>query len=117
MPGISGKAFKGVKRDKNDVWANSGFGLYMTSRLCREGGSFYVASGNSSLMLSETQKDSVKINFVGTALRLTLDTRQLNSLNKSLEQYRNDAYDIKSKFMDSNMTASIASTMLSKDFK
>ncbi|HNU67250.1 MAG TPA: hypothetical protein PKL42_08995 [Methylotenera sp.] len=117
MPGVSGKAFKGSKQNKDDNWANSGFGLYMTSRLCREGGSFYIASGNTSLMLSEQNKDYMDTPFQGTALRLILNTNRIKSLNKMLEQYRGEAEKIKSHFSAENFSASTASRMLTKDFK
>lgn len=40
MPAISSKNFKGVIIDRDDPWHNSGFGLYMISRICRLGGAF-----------------------------------------------------------------------------
>lgn len=116
MPGISGKAYKGSKQNKNDNWANSGYGLYMTSRLCREGGSFYIASGNTSLLLSEEGKSYIDTPFQGTALRLILDTNRIESLNKMLEKYRKEAEKLKSSFSSENLTASVASRMLTRDF-
>lgn len=43
MPAVSGKAFKGARQKQKGPWANSGFGLYMTSRICRNGGTFFIA--------------------------------------------------------------------------
>ena len=43
LPGVSGKMYKGVKKRRNDEWQNSGFGLYMTSRICRNGGDFFYS--------------------------------------------------------------------------
>ena len=40
MPAVSGKAFKGSPIRQRGHWANSGFGLYMTTRICRNGGEF-----------------------------------------------------------------------------
>lgn len=34
LPGISSKAFRGKHRNPHDVWANTGYGLYMVRRLC-----------------------------------------------------------------------------------
>jgi hypothetical protein len=116
MPGISGKAFKGARRNANDVWANTGYGLYMTSRLCREGGSYFIASGKTGIYLSENKKRYLETPFDGTAIKLTLNTRRLSSLNKMLQKYRKDA----SEYNSSNnylLSASKASIMLSKDFK
>ena len=113
MPGISGKAYKGARQPKDDHWANTGYGLYMTSRLCREGGSFFIASGKTSLLLSENSKENISAPFNGTALRLILNTNRLNSLDEMLTKYRQDALE----FNCNNISASAASMMLSRDFK
>lgn len=115
MPGISGKAYKGAKHNKG-VWANSGYGLYMTSRLCREGGSFFIASGDTGLYLSESEKRYLETPFKGTVLNLTLNTGRLTSLNSMLEKYKKEAFEI-NKSDKSLISASTASTMLSRDFK
>ncbi|MGZ8937423.1 MAG: hypothetical protein ACXW02_08080 [Halobacteriota archaeon] len=116
MPGISGKAYKGARQNPNDGWANSGYGLYMTSRLCREGGSFFIASGDTGLHLSESKRRYLKTPFEGTALKLTLKTDRLSSLDSMLSKYRKEAYNI-NKFDNDVMSASKASTMLSRDFR
>lgn len=116
MPGISGRAFRGARRNLNDVWANSGYGLYMTSRLCREGGSFFIASGDTGLYLSENKKRYLETPFNGTAIKLTLNIKRLNSLSGMLNRYRDDASknDISNNHF---VSASKASTMLTRDFK
>lgn len=116
MPGVSGKAYKGARRNRNDVWANSGYGLYMASRLCIEGGSFFIASGDTGLYLSESKKRYLETPFVGTALKLTLRTNRLASLNSMLSRYLEEAYQIDISGCN-EMSASTASTMLSRDFK
>lgn len=116
MPGVSGKAYKGVRRNPNDVWANSGYGLYMTSRLCREGGSYFIASGDTGVYLSEKKKHYLETPFNGTAIKLTLNTQRLKSLSEMLARYRNDAakYDVTNNY---GISASKASTMLARDFE
>lgn len=116
MPGVSGKACKGAKRNPHDVWANSGYGLYMTSRLCREGGSFFIASGNTGLYLSENKRRYLETPFQGTALKLTLNTGRLSSLSSILSRYREEAAKI-DKSSNEIISASKASTMLSRDFQ
>jgi hypothetical protein len=113
MPGISGKAYKGARQANEGHWTNTGFGLYMTSRLCREGGSFFIASGKTSLLLSENNKENINAPFSGTALRLILNTNRINSLSDMLTQYRKDA----SEYNSNKISASAASMMLSRDFK
>jgi len=112
MPGISGKAYKGSRNKMKGVWANSGFGLYMTSRLCREGGSFFIASGDIGLYLSEKKRKYLNTPFEGTVLRLALKTNRLASLNSRLSKYREEA-----QISGHKITASMASSMLSKDFR
>jgi hypothetical protein len=51
MPAVSGKAFKGARKQRGN-WANSGFGLYMTSRICRNGGTFFIASGETGMLIT-----------------------------------------------------------------
>jgi hypothetical protein len=112
MPGISGKAYKGAKPRIKGEWANSGFGLYMTSRLCREGGSFFIASGKTGLYLSEKKRRYLDTPFEGTALMLSLNTKRLSSLSSMLSKYKEEA-----KIKNNQITASLASSMLSRDFK
>lgn len=115
MPGVSGKAYKGVRRDHKDVWANSGYGLYMTSRLCREGGSYFIASGDTGIYLSERKKRYLETPFQGTAIKLTLNTTRLKSLSEMLQKFREEALEYDSDNI--SMSASKASTMLARDFK
>lgn len=116
MPGVSGKAYKGARRNPHDVWANSGYGLYMTSRLCREGGSYFIASGDTGLYLSEEKKRYLETPFDGTAIKLTLNTQRLKSLSEMLGRYRDDTarYDMTN---NNVISASKASTMLTRDFE
>ncbi len=118
MPAVSGKTYKGVKRRSNDVWQNSGFGLYMTNRLCRNGGSFFVCSGAAGLILSDKGKTDLQTSFSGTAIRLVLHTGSLAGLSSSLERFRKEGFAIAKQFDPANpIEPSIASTMLYRDFK
>lgn len=118
MPAISGKMYKGVKKRANDAWQNSGFGLYMTNRIARNGGSFLLCSGNYGLLLNEKGKTDININHKGTALRMVIDTSRIGSLSSSLSQYRKEGYRIAQEHAGSNaIEPSKASTMLFRDFK
>jgi len=87
-PGISGKTFPGQKRKQKGEWANSGYGLYMTSNICKNGGSFFIASGNIGLYLSGNDERLMDINIEGTALNLTLNLKQQMSLDQILKNLR-----------------------------
>ncbi|GGD51889.1 hypothetical protein [Lacimicrobium alkaliphilum] len=118
LPGVSGKMYKGVKKRKHDEWQNSGFGLYMTSRICRNGGDFFIASNDKSIFLDRTSKNDLECKYKGTALRLRIDTSNIYSYSEMLAQYRNEGYEAAKKFSGKDaIEPSIASTMLARDFQ
>ncbi|WP_171237656.1 hypothetical protein [Ruegeria sp. HKCCA5763] len=115
MPGISGNPFAGMG---NDYWQNSGYGLYMTNRICRNGGSFFICSGNSGVRLTSTRKQDIECDVTGTSVRLFLNTNYLADLAEQLQRFRDEGEEAANKF-DGTSTgfASSASTMLSRDFE
>ena len=118
LPGVSGKMYKGVKKRRHDEWQNSGFGLYMTSRICRNGGNFFIASNDKSIFLDRTSKQDLECKYKGTALRLRIDTSKISSYSEMLAQYRNEGYEAAKKFSGKDaIEPSIASTMLARDFQ
>lgn len=55
--------------------------------------------------------------FDGTAIRMVLKTDQIGNLRESLEQYRNEGYEIQSRYKEIvSIDPSSASLMLSEDF-
>lgn len=117
MPAVSGKAFKGAKKSTKGHWGNSGFGLYMTSRICRNGGNFFVLSGDTGMMLTAKAKQYFPSHFPGTAVRLVVKTDQLANLRNTLETYRREGLEIQSKYKEIvSIDPSSASLMLSEDF-
>lgn len=120
MPAVSGKAFKGARRlEKRGPWTNSGFGLYMTSRICRNGGTFFIASGETGMLLTSGKgsKRYIQTCLNGTAVRLSIRTENLSSLKDSLARYRADGLQIQKKYEEIvSIDPSSASLMLSDDF-
>lgn len=119
MPAVSGKAFKGARNKQRGPWANSGFGLYMTSRICRNGGTFFICSGNTGMLL--TKKSEAKRYFSsryqGTAIRMVIRTNQLSELTEALALYRSEGFQIQKRYSEIvNIDPSSASLMLSEDF-
>lgn len=53
-----------------DVWANSGFGLYVLSELGKVTGEFLLISGESGLQIKEGTLRSVPFKYAGTAIKL-----------------------------------------------
>ena len=118
LPGISGKMYRGVKKRPNDAWQNSGFGLYMTSRICRAGGSFFIASDGAGLLLDHTGKHDRLTSYQGTALRLRFNTQTLTNYDEMLARFRREGFAAAKQFSgDQAVEPSIASTMLARDFQ
>jgi len=120
MPAISSKNYEGNSIDKDDPWHNSGFGLYMSSRICRLGGSFLICSGSHGIKLTTAEKEHMELNHFcsGTVVRMVLDTSKLTELTSMLTMFREDGYEIAKNIKGVGMyTASAASQMLSRDFK
>jgi hypothetical protein len=117
LPGISGVAFKGGPRQRRDAWANSGYGLFMTSQLCARGGSFTICSGTRGLTISSEGTALFDVGFDGTALKLELFLPDVRALNGSLAALRDRGAKIAGELRHmANLTASMSSRMLAKDF-
>ncbi|MCD7740811.1 MAG: ATP-binding protein [Ruminococcus sp.] len=79
--GIS-QAFNPARGNKNDdVWSNSGYGLFMVSEICKKlNGSFCIASGNSYLYIYSDGRIKVGDTHIdGTAIKMGFSTQQLHS--------------------------------------
>lgn len=116
LPGVSGKMFKGKYKDPYDEWENSGFGLYMASEICRNGGSFFACSGTAGTLLVKAKKENIKMSYPCTAIRLRLATRQLKPTADALSKYHKKGEKVAKKIHGANISASAASTMLARDF-
>nr|WP_315259156.1 hypothetical protein [uncultured Duganella sp.] len=119
MPAISGKAFKGTRVRQRGHWANSGFGLYMTNRICRNGGNFFVASGRSGILLTSGKegKQWYECNLIGTAIRMVIKTDQLSALRESLARYKTEGFEFQKNYREIvDIDPSSASLMLAEDF-
>ena len=117
MPGISGRAFAGGPVQRNSEWANSGYGLYMTSQICVKGGSFLICSGEDALLFSKGGERKLSSGLKGTALCLIIETRELENLNEALATLNAMGSAIaKTLPAAAKLPASLASRMLSDKF-
>ncbi|MCU0827066.1 MAG: hypothetical protein MUE52_06595 [Tabrizicola sp.] len=115
MPGVSGNPLAGKG---TDVWQNSGYGLYMTNRICRNGGSFMLCSGSAALHLTATDKVDLVGNMPGTAVRLLINTERLPDLRDQLGRFHSEGRQAAQAIRGANRSfASTASQMLSVDFR
>ncbi|MFV8249895.1 hypothetical protein [Bdellovibrio bacteriovorus] len=110
-PGVTSTVYgKGGPRGQ---WFNTGFGLYMTSRLCGEGGSFLIKSGNFGVS-REAGVSSYFQGFIqGTGVRMVLRPSALMKLDESLDKYREEAEKIYSG-LDSSLLRNSPSTILKR---
>ncbi|WP_146006399.1 hypothetical protein [Cohaesibacter celericrescens] len=115
MPGVSGNPFAGRG---NDLWNNSGYGLYMTSRICRNGGGFFLCSGGGGIELDQDGKRDFETDLEGTAIRLFIDTTNLHALRDRLQQFAEQGREAAAQIAGANINvASTASQMLTRDFR
>jgi len=117
MPGISGKTFRGVKRDAYNVWQNSGYGLYAVSRLCGFGGKFLICSGDTGLSLTPKGKETHLCSYQGTALRLNLYSKDITQLQTVLSRIMKEGDEIAKKMDLDAPSPSVASRWLTDEFK
>lgn len=68
-PGITRRA----GAPEEGVWDNTGFGLYVTSELCRQYGRFTVVSSGRALSVAPYHEELRDAFFPGTAIRLLID--------------------------------------------
>lgn len=119
MPAISSKNYEGAIIDTSDPWHNSGFGLYMSSRLCRLGGNFTICSGDHGIRLDKNGKTHLELGHQckGTVVRMVLNTAKLTELETMLSRFRDQGYERAKQIKGVGVySASAASLMLSRDF-
>jgi anti-sigma regulatory factor (Ser/Thr protein kinase) len=116
MPGISGKMFKGIKRDPYDGWQNSGYGLFAVSRLCGHGGKFTICSGDTALSLKPEKKEYHPASFQGTALRIILSAKEVKNARSALAAIMKEGDRLVKEVGIEGAQASTASKMLSMEF-
>ncbi len=87
-PGIS-QAFVPSRQNRStDIWANSGFGLYMVSEICRKlKGLFLLASGEKFLCIKSSGDPIIGDTYLsGTAIRMIFSTQDLKSSKEVIQE-------------------------------
>ena len=115
LPGMSGRSHKYTSRNSaGHIYANSGYGLFMTRRICETSGDFLIASGDAGVSTTAagiTHYD--KVRFDGTILRLSINLAKVSSIDRNLEVFRREALTMKSVANAiGKVTPSVASTMI-----
>lgn len=115
LPSVSGRT---QEPRRSSVWFNSGYGLYMTNRLARNGGSFVIASGESAICLTPHSKTNFKTSFKGTILRVSLKVAEIGDVQSRLAEFRRDGAEIAREIAGSgNRPPSAMSMLLRRDYK
>lgn len=86
--GIS-QSFQPAKQNKScDPWANSGFGLFMVSEICKAlQGSFCLASGEKYIYIYDNGHINLGDTFFqGTAVKMTISTKNLKRSQDIINQ-------------------------------
>jgi len=80
-PGVSKAFAPGSYSLSQDEWANSGYGLYMVSHLCKElGGSFILASGDCGVKVDHDGKKNVyDTQIKGTAIQIRIKPSKIDN--------------------------------------
>lgn len=111
QPGVSRTFAPGSANYSDDEWKNSGYGLYMVSRLCdRLGGSFILASGKSALLLKKGKFNAYACNLKGTAIQIRITASKI-------QQYKEVAREILRKGEEMASKQSCGITAASKSTK
>lgn len=120
MPGISSTNYKGAKIDTTSEWYNTGFGLYMTSRLARNGGEMTICSGFHCLVINESGKKHIPLGHYcsGTAVKLVIKPSEISNLASMLREFKLEGMAIAKKHEGVGaIDAPSASQYLTSDFK
>jgi hypothetical protein len=95
------------------VWANSGYGLFMTQRLCSLGGEFTFISGTSGLRTTEEEFEELNTHSPGTTVVMQLNCAEIANLSARLQDFRKEGLEIAKQLGGANQFgASLASQVL-----
>ncbi|MEO0937327.1 MAG: ATP-binding protein [Pseudomonadota bacterium] len=117
LAGVSGVNL-GDRIQQDDFWGNSGFGLYVTSRICSQSGSFRMISDKAGLTLARGNQIEHEWSFQGTCIQMKLKLRDPGAIQKSIPKLIADAEaQQKSILTQHPIQASRASKMLASEFR
>lgn len=117
LPGVTGVP-RAVRAQQDEFWGNSGFGLWMTSRLCARHGNFAILSDESLLMLGPRRQNDFEFPFRGTAAQLSLNNSKMDNLEREVRALKEEGENHQHNLLRNQpIKASMASTMLSTEFR
>lgn len=85
--GISEAFRPSVKQRSDDEWANSGFGLYMVSEICKHlNGSFCIISYGNYMLIDNHGIKAGETSFHGTAIRMRVPSKKILSAQSVISE-------------------------------
>jgi len=105
--GISQAIAPSAKQKSNDEWANSGFGLYMVSQICKKlNGNFALISYGDFIHLNNHGCSMGKTSFHGTAIRIRVPSAKIENAKQIIteinKQGEAEAKTIRNAFKESS---------------
>lgn len=117
LPGVSGNPSVHEYEGSSSPWKNSGYGLYMMNRLCRNQGDFLLISNKTALYMQRNKNVFIIPENIGTTVRLHLNLGMVSELKTELARYAEEGREISKGIKGASIIqASMASTMLRRDF-
>lgn len=107
-PGVS-ESFSLLKKPRgNDVWSNSGYGLYVVSEICKKlNGEFCLASYEDYMIINNKGQSFGKTSFNGTAIRIQLSPSRIDNAQEFISsisvQGEKEAKSIRNAFKKASM--------------
>ena len=117
LPGITGVS-RAERVEQHERWHNSGFGLYIVSRLAAKYGQFRVISSGDYLELHRNSQFHHSYPMQGTAVGIRLDVKQLDRAKQFIARTISDGEAMQSEILkDFPIAASAASKLFSSQFR
>lgn len=110
-PGISGKDVR-KEAARDGVYGNSGYGLYMTSRICEEGGDFLIGSMDKALGINKRSNGIRDFLHYGTAIRMRLRPSNVKSLSSMISRFLKEGEERNRKNKNSDVISASKSSRL-----
>lgn len=92
-PAVSGKVLS--YNGNQNVWDNSGFGLYMLKRICKDSGSLLISTNTAALKIENQQTTWHHQGLKGASLKVEINLqklKELGTLAESLKRYRDESH-------------------------
>ena len=92
-PAVSGKVLS--NNGNQNVWDNSGFGLYMLKRICKDSGSLLISTNTATLKIENQQTTWHHQGLKGASLKVEINLqklKELGTLAENLKRYRDESH-------------------------